>query len=322
MKKLLLFYLILSAGHISRAQVEKLILPSDLKQQTIVTEPVTLRKGFVRAETNITFNASDKYFNDSRKKEYYIGSSWGSRYQYNFNLQYGISDRIEIDVYIPFVNQRNDYYFVSRMPVANQDASISSDLRGRALGDCSLFFRYQVIPEKEKRTSLSIFSEIYFPTGPKNPTDIKDFNDYHLPTGTGHYSAGLWLYANWIHYPYSYTIIGNYYYNFRGSKRMSADDAVETKFKNGNMARLGGRFNCHLNEWIVLVNEVSGFYYSKGEENNGTIVTIDPAWEIDYVPRLVFQVRRFRIVEFVEVPLIGKDIGADPIYSLSVGYTF
>ncbi len=322
MKKILLIYLLLSASFSVKGQVEKLILPSDLKQQTIVTEPVTLRKGYLRAETNIIYIASDKYFNNSGEKEYYTGSSWGSKYKYSLSLKYGISDRMEIDVFVPFVNRREADYLLWKSPVTNQDLSISADLRGRAISDCSLMLKYQIIPEKEQQASLSVFSEIYFPTGPKNPTNIKDFNDYHLPTGTGHYSAGLWLYANWIRYPYSYSITTNYYYNFRGSKLMYADDISETKFKNGNMTQLGGSFNCHLNEWIALANELYGIYFSKGEENNGIITIIDAAWEIDYIPKLVFQVRRFRISEFVLIPLFGKNIGADPAYSFSLGYTF
>jgi hypothetical protein len=322
MKKFFLLYLLLLACFSVEGQVEKIILPSDLKQRTIVTEPVTLQKGYIRLETNIIYIAADKYFNDSGKREYYNGSSWGSKYKYSLGLKYGISDRIEIDIFVPFAKRREADYLLWKSPVTNQDISISSDLSGNAISDCSLTVKYQIIPEKEKRNSLSVFSEIYFPTGPKNPTSIKDFNDYHLPTGTGHYSAGLWLYANWIHYPYSYSITANYYYNFRGSKLMYADDTSETKFKNGNMTQMGGSFNCHLNEWIALSNEVYGVYFSKGEENNGTVVVIDPAWEIDYLPKLVFQVRRFRISEFVLIPLFGKNIGADPSYSFSLGYTF
>jgi len=36
------------------SQTEKQLVPSDLRQQTIVTEPVTLRKGFFRIGTIAT----------------------------------------------------------------------------------------------------------------------------------------------------------------------------------------------------------------------------------------------------------------------------
>jgi hypothetical protein len=322
MKKILFLYLLLSALITANGQVEKLILPSDLKQQTIVTEPVTLRKGYIRTEINITYIAQDKYFSDEGMKEYYPVSMWGSKYQYNLNVKYGIADRFEIDLYVPIVDQRIENYFVLKMPATNQDLSVSSKLKGRGIGDCSIMFKYQIFPEKDNKISLSVFNEVSFPTGPKNPTDIKDFNDYKLPTGYGYFSTGIWLYARKIHYPYSYTAMAHYYYNFWGSKLIYADDAAETKFKKGDRMMVGGSFNCHLNDWIALANELYFFHFGKGEEKNVVSVKTDPSWEIDYVPKLVFQFRRFRISEFVMIPLKGKNTGSDPAYSLSVQYTF
>ncbi|MCX6328091.1 MAG: hypothetical protein NTZ85_01065, partial [Bacteroidia bacterium] len=104
MKKFILIYLFLSAGFTVKAQFERIIQPSDLKQQTIVTEPVTLRKGFFRAETGIIYIAQDKYFNESGKKEYYPISEWGSHYRFDLSIKYGISDRFEIDLSVPIIN--------------------------------------------------------------------------------------------------------------------------------------------------------------------------------------------------------------------------
>ncbi len=72
-----------------------------------------------------------------------------------------LSDRLEIDIYIPFVNHREANYLLWKSPVTNQDLAISADLRGRAIGDCSLMFKYQVIPEKEKRIILKCFRVKY-----------------------------------------------------------------------------------------------------------------------------------------------------------------
>jgi hypothetical protein len=48
----------------------------------------------------------------------------------------------------------------------------------------------------------------------------------------------------------------------------------------------------------------------------------DPAWALSYSPGFVFQVRRFRISEIVQVPMIGKNNSADPLYVMKVLYTF
>ncbi|MCX6328657.1 MAG: hypothetical protein NTZ85_03950, partial [Bacteroidia bacterium] len=164
--------------------------------------------------------------------------------------------------------------------------------------------------------------ETYIPTGPKNPSNVKSETDYILPTYSRYFSTGLYVCARIIRYPYSVSALASYHYNFWGSKLMYVGDTEETRFKKGNRLMAGGRFNIHLNEWIAFGNELYYFHYEKGKEKIDLVVTTDPAWDIDYVPRLVFQVRRFRISELVQIPLFGKNGGADPAYSLLVQYTF
>ena len=123
MKKIFLIFLVLSGGLTAAGQFEKIIQPSDLRQKTIITEPVTLNKGFIRAEIGVMYLVQDKYFNSEGKKEYYPVSMWGSKYQYTFGLRYGISDRFEVDVALPLVNQKIENYFVLKMPVVNTSSS-------------------------------------------------------------------------------------------------------------------------------------------------------------------------------------------------------
>lgn len=322
MKTSFLIFFFLSAGLIAMGQFEKIIQPSDFKQKTIITEPTTLSKGFFRAELGLMYLVQDKYFDGSGKKQYYPVSMWGSKYHYTLGVKYGVSDRFEADIRLPFINQRIENYYILKMPVVNQDYSLSSDLKGTGIGDLYLMLKYQIIPEREKRMTLTLFSDVTFPTGPKNPTDIKSFNNYKLPTGAGHFSGGIWLYARKIIYPYSFSAFMNYNYNFRGSKLIDAEATIPTSFRKGNVLMMSGSFNFHLNDWIALANEIYYIHYGKGEEKNGSTVVTDPHWTIDYVPRLVFQIRRFRIYEIVDVPLFGKDNGADPAYSISMQYTF
>ena len=81
----------------SYSQTEKQIVPGDLKQQTIVTEPATLRKGFLRAGILLNYRVADKFFNDSGTKEYYTTSTWNSKAAYNVTLQYGLTDRLQLE---------------------------------------------------------------------------------------------------------------------------------------------------------------------------------------------------------------------------------
>ncbi len=322
MKKLILIYLLFYAGITSKAQSEKIILPSDLKQQTIINEPVTLRKGYFRPGITLSYMVQDKYFDENGKKQYRPTSLWGSYYSYNFSLNYGLSDRFEIDLLVPFVNNRLEGYSMIRVPPINMDISLSSNLKSRGLSDCRLRSYYQIIPEKEKRISLTAFGDVTFPTGKKNFTDIKDLFNYKMPNGYGNFTGGAGLLARKIFYPYAFTSTIEYYYNFQGTKLISPADASETKFKTGNIIILRGSFNLQLNEWIALTNEIQYFHQGKSEEKYEEVKILDSLWDLDYLPRLVFQVRRFRISEFVMVPLFGKNTDADPGYSMSVQYTF
>jgi len=322
MKRILTILLFSSAWLTAAAQFEKIIQPSDLRQQTIINEPVTLRKGFLRTGVEITYTAKDRYFNDEAGREYRPASIWGVFYNYEVSLQYGLSDRFEIDIYVPLVNNRNEGTTQKIQPVLGTDVSVPTKQRSKGLADCDLAFFYQIITEKEKRFSLTLAGDFSLPTGKKDISDIKNAYNYNLPTGEGNFRAGSRLYARKILYPYSFSGAIAYYYNFRGTKLINPDDPGQTKFKSGNIIYGSGSFNLHLNEWIALANEIQFTHQSEGREEYFVVRTVKPRWDFNYMPRLVFQVRRFRVSQFVMIPLLGRNMDADPKYSMAVQYTF
>lgn len=315
-------FLVSFAGLTTMAQFEKIIQPSDLKQQTIINEPVTLRKGFLRTGIEISYTIKDKYFNGEGSREYRPTSIWGVFYNYNVSFQYGLSDRFEIDLCVPLVNSRNEGTTQKIQPVLNTDVAEPTSQKSKGLGDCSLDIYYQIIPEREKRFSLTLSGDFSFPTGKKDITDVKDLYNYNLPTGEGNFRTGSGLYARKIVYPYSFSAGIEYYYNFKGTKLINPEDVRQTKFKSGNLILANGSFNLHLNEWIAMANEIQFLCQAKGKEEYMILRITDPHWDIDYMPRLVFQIRRFRVSQFVMIPILGKNMDADPKYSMSVQYTF
>jgi len=322
MKKVIIIFLLLSLGFTAAAQVEKLIVPSDLKQQTIVTEPITLRKGYLRAGTALSFFALDKYFVTATQKEYYPLSSWHTDFSYQLTLRYGVTDRFEVDCAIPLKSERTRLLYYITWPGLNSNVSLSGDLKGKGLSDCELTLKYQLIPEKENKISLAAWQWLTFPTGQKNYTDIKSFTDFNLPVGDGAFSTGTELTARRIKYPYSYSVYASYTINFQGSKLISQDDKTETKFRDGDYLMLDADFSIHLNEWIALSNELNYKYDQKGIIKYTVSQVKNPGWAFSYQPGLYFQIRRFRIAEAVQVPLMGKNTSADPLYVMMVVYTF
>jgi hypothetical protein len=323
MKKNFLAIIILIIIHLQGiSQTEKQLVPSDLKQLTIVTEPSTLYKGFFRAGTAISYGVVDKYFNNDHHKVYFLNSAWASNAGFNFIFQYGITDRLQIDVAIPFalnVRQSESHIYV---PSADTSINYSFTLKGRGLADCYFTVKYQLINEKTTNTSLTGSLELMTPTGRKNPTDFKGETDYKPPVGTGCFSTTAGLSFRKINYPFSYSTYFYYIYQFPGSKLIDPSDKKETSFKDGNHIEAGLNVGILLNEWIALTNEVNLYYRSKDKVDNKIPADAIAAWAVSYEPRFVFQIKRFRIAEAVRIPLLGKGVSADPLYVLIAQYVF
>ena len=322
MKRKSIIFLLLCLSAAGICQTEKQLVPSDLKQLTIVTEPSTLYKGFFRAGTVISFGVVDKYFTNDRKKEYFLNSAWATNGGFNFIFQYGITDRLQVEASIPFslgIRQSESRIYV---PSVDTTVNYSFTLKSNGLSDCYFTVKYQIIDNKPSNTSLTGSMEIMAPTGQKNPTEIKSETDFKPPVGNGCFAATAGLRFRKIQYPYSYSSYLYYIYQFPGSKIMDPADKKATSFKDGNHIDAGINFGILLNEWIALTNEVNIYYRSKDKIDDKIPVDAITPWAISYEPRFVFQIKRFRIGEAVRIPLYGKGMSADPLYVLIAQYVF
>lgn len=322
MKKFIFLAFLVFSPMLIKAQTENILLPSDLKQQTIVTEPPTLRKGFLRAGLVGSFGVVDKYFNEDGDKIYFFESAWASMWAYTMLIQYGISDRLTVELWLPYKNERWNYSQLYYSPGTDQIIENSWDLKAKGLSDISVAASYQIITETDSRPSLVSIIDLTIPTGEKNPTNIEDDFNYDLPTGYGEYVIGLDLRARKINYPFSYTAYVHYLYHLPGKKKFSSQDTEEIDFKSGDRIDFGGSFNFHLNEWIALSNELNYFYSWKGEQEGVQEEDLFTNWAISYETRLVFQIRRVRVAEAVRIPLKGRNVSADALYVMLVQYTF
>jgi len=322
MKKTIIIYLLLTLASAGFSQTEKQLVPSDQKQQTIVTEPVTLRKGFFRTGLLLNYRVADKYFNDSGKKEYYLDSSWGSKSAYGITLQYGLSDRLQIDLISEYMNTLQEAQNTEILAATNTSVVTVSKQKGIGLSDSHIALKYQIIPEIERKFSLSARLKVTLPTGEKNPKNIKSENQYDLPVGDGTYAMGLNLSARKISYPYSFSGFLAYTHNFNGTKIINTVELTERHFRFGNLFETGLSVNLHLNEWIVLANEINFYNERQGEIENVLSPLMPASWALSYEPSLIFQVHRFRLGESVRIPLKGKNVPADPLYVLMAQYIF
>lgn len=322
MKKLYLVYLIIFLPVISFCQTEKQLVPADLKQQTIVTEPVTLQKGFFRTGIILNYRVADKYFDKSGKKEYFLTSSWGSTSAYGVTLQYGLTDRLQIDLKTEYRNTLKEIQNTEIIASTNTSIIKTTKQKGLGLGDSHLSITYQILQEIEKRMSLTSRVNLTIPTGEKNPTNIRSAEKYDLPVGEGTYALGINISARKILYPYSLAGYLEYKHNFKGTKKFTATDIDEITFRLGDRFESGLSINLLLNEWIVLANEINFSDKGKGEIETVINQEIPSEWALSYEPGLVFQVKRFRLSESVRIPVIGRNVPADPLYELMIQYLF
>ncbi len=322
MKRSFLTYLLLLLSATAFCQTERQLVPSDLKQQTIVTEPVTLYKGFFRTGIILNYRVADKYFDKAGKKEYYLSSTWRSTSAYGIILQYGLTDRLQVDLKTEYRNKLQEFQNTEITAGTNTSVVVTTRQKGLGLGDTHLALTYQVLQEIKKRMSLTGRINITVPTGEKNPTNIRSAEKYDLPVGEGTYALGVNISARKILYPYSLAAYLEYKHNFESAKKITATDDAETSFRLGNRLETGLSINLHLNEWIALANEINFSDKGKGEIETAITQEIPVEWALSYEPSLVFQVKRFRLGESVRIPLKGKNVPADPLYKLMIQYLF
>lgn len=305
-------------------QVEQMIIPSDLKQQTIVTEPATLRKGYFRIGAVTSWGAIDRIFDKTGKRSYIMGSygsGWATTWSYELDLQYGITDRIQVTTQIPYRIEK--IYFASEVRVPAYDTTEVRYYKanGNGFGDISIAASYQILKEDGIKPSLVTKLFLTLPTGRKNPTNIIDEQKYDRPTGYGETTIDLRLQLRKVFYPYSAAIFTAYLYHFKAKKIFNPGEE-EVSFKSGDLLYVGGSFNIHLNDWIVLGNEAAFFKWWDDKFYGPTAADVGMTgrWIINYQPSLVFQIRRFRFFEVIQFPLFGRSVAADPQYTLGLQY--
>jgi hypothetical protein len=316
-----IMFLSLYTGILS-GQTEQMVIPGDLKQQTIITEPITLRKGYFRAGIEGSFSIIDRVFDEDANRSYLLESNaWGKFSEYLLALSYGISDRLQVVCNVPYVRQQTFISTLFTNVRDRNDTIISERTRGNGLGDVEAGIEYQLFMETDRLPAVMIGTRVTVPIGPKNPRNIVSDLQYDRPTGGGNFEWETYVVVKKIIYPFSSTTRLQYEHNFPGRKILSPGDP-EIAFKPGDQFILASDFGIQLNDWISLSNEI-GLTVSGENTYHSDPVAISPSsWLIYCYPTLSFQLRRFRFVQSIFVPVAGKYGPADPVYVFALYRTF
>lgn len=321
MKKVSLSLLALFSFYCVIAQEDDVLLVKEIKQSTIVSEPATLKKGFVKLGNSFAYSVVDKIFTNDKERQFITDNGWAKTSTYSLFADYGLTNRIELSLNVPYERSSMFYSSIIETPLFQTATSSDFKLKGQGIGDIQLGIHYQIIEGSKIKPSLTSKLIITLPTGEKNPTNISDTWEYDLPTGYGVTSFSFDLAWRKITYPYSYSFYSTYKFSLRGKKKLRVYEEP-TEFKPGSFIQIGGRFDFLLNDWIAIANDL--FFVRAGEEEyyDPTDAFGTKAWGISYLPNLHFQFKKFRFAQGVIIPLLGKSTGADPTFILIGHYIF
>lgn len=305
--------------HFIQAQTEQQLLPAELKQQTIITQPITLYKGFLRAGLAANYLFLDKFFDEDGKRRS-ISNAFARNWTVQAIFQYGVTDRLQVSADVPYVNRTVFLSFLADVPIQGTTQVFRFVQSGSGLGDITIGAKYQLITEKNQRPAVAIRGTIFLPSGQKNPTNIIDENEFDTPTGSGNFSGDLTLEIRKNQYPFLFSGFVGYKYNFEGSKILDVGQP-SSNFQDGGLFLINGNVGYHLNEWMAVVNDFSYSIIGK-DKINGINSDEESKWAFSYLPRLSFQIKNLRINQGITFPIVGKLSGADPSYFLIVQYVF
>lgn len=301
------------------AQTEQNVLPTEKKQYTIITEPITLYKGFFRVGISANYAAFYKIFDEDSKK-IPLSNASGRSSSFALHLQYGITDRLQVGLTVPQLSQDLFLSYRLHAPAFNTFQTVKLEGKGSGISDMFAEVDYQFIPQNSKGLAAKILFTVGLPTGQKNPKDTGNFEVLDIPVGAGHISTDLAISARKVTYPYSWSTYISYKLNLKGTKQVVVG-GPEVSFNDGNLATISGAFNYHLNEWLAFTNDVYFFHIGRSTENR-QYTAESASWLVQYTPRLSFQIQRLRVNQAVSVPLIGKLSSADPSFIFIVQYMF
>ncbi|HPI80864.1 MAG TPA: hypothetical protein PLM35_10065 [Cyclobacteriaceae bacterium] len=316
LEKILFVFLFLMTPQ-AMAQVEEQLTPVQKKQKTLVTEPQTLYKGFVRGGLSFSYGTVDKYFDANGTRKSFTTNIWASSWFVQAFVVYGVTDRLQVEFRLPYrVNNIYQSYDLE----LDQVETIKWNASGNGLGDVNVGLGYQLVTENPLRPSLTSYFTASLPTGKKNPEAVVNDREYKRPSGSGEPSLDVRLQVRRIAYPFSYTASVSYTYFFGGKKILDPLDSQERPFRSGNNFNMDGSFNFHLNDWIAIQNTLT--YFLSGKDEFDGVPEEENSWVLQYYSGLSFQVKRFRINEVFLVPISGRQSSADPSYIFALSYVF
>lgn len=313
-------WLILIFSTLSVAQTEQQLLPAEKKLQTLITQPITIYKGFLRVGLASEFLVIGSTFDDEGNRRALKFNAALNTWFVRPKVEYGITDRLQASLFFPYINQEGSASVLEEIPGLGM-REFKNEISQKGVQDMEIQAAYQILLEKEKRPSLALFLNLTIPTGKKDPINSGDPLKAHVPPGQGHFALKSSLNIRKVNYPFLYAGRVEYEYRMEGTKSLKLNEP-EVAFKNSNVLNIGGQIGFHVNEWMAIVNDVNYLTIVGEIMEDGEIFATRDNFRLVYSPTLTFQVKQIRINQLLNFPIIGKNGPADPRFQIGIEYVF
>ena len=178
MKKIFVSLVLIILADVAYSQEEDKLLVSEIKQSTVITQPATLNKGFFLLGSTFMHIMADKLFSDNGKKGYAVQNLSARNSTEYLNLHFGLTNRIELVFDLPYKITSVSKSIIVDAPGYDTTEIYKYKIKGKGIGDMEFGIFYQLIKGSKTKPSLVSKLTATFPTGEKNPTNIKGRLEY------------------------------------------------------------------------------------------------------------------------------------------------
>jgi hypothetical protein len=284
----------------------------------VITEPATLFRGFFRASISYNYTSVKHLFNNMHQRGIISGAAAARSSSLVFLADYGLTDRMEINLWVPYMMNSNEHVLILDDPASSQ-TTYTGNVRGFGLGDMALGISAQVLKEQEHLPSVTVATYMELPTGRKNPANENAYLEFDEATGSGEFSLGFDAQFRKIVYPYSFEFTSGFEWK-TGGQKIHFPGEKQKSFKSGNVVYAIAGINFHLNDWICITNDVNYTYIGKYTLEDS--LAEHPSMVFSWTPNIHFQIKKIRIAQGILIPIVGRNYGADPGYIFMFQYIF
>jgi hypothetical protein len=318
MKKIFYIALFVISSLSVTAQTERQLTVSEIRQQTLLNEPITLQKGYFRWITSFNFALfSTDYFDNSWKKITTNNYSSNSMIV-PFSLCYGLTNNLEINLNSNYTQSKSSFNYQSIDNYSQQaNQSIKVNKKSAGFNDLSIALNYKLLDEKDNYPSLAVGIYGSIPYGKKDPTSDDDGINVDEGVSCGYYEIGLGTQVKKVYYPFSIAGVLMYAYSFPTDLRLKYNDIEKTTVDFGDFFQSKLIVNYMPSDWISISNNIVFTHngksvYDNEEYKHNEKEMIQLMWE----PGLTFQMKNFRLRQSISFVAFGKNSHTTPIFSI------